>query len=115
MARSSGGGLHKYTVQEAQNVQVGQVGSTYSDGTSITGINDGVVVAITMLADTTFTTLTPDSTSFFGSAAGASTVETQDTGSADTTSGVTFPAGMTIYGRWTVIDLASGSCIAYMG
>ena len=28
---------------------------------------------------------------------------------------VTFPAGVTIYGRWTTIDLASGKLIAYIG
>lgn len=29
--------------------------------------------------------------------------------------GNVFPKGMTIYGRWTEIDLASGSLIAYIG
>ena len=28
--------------------------------------------------------------------------------------GITFPAGMTIYGRWIGFELASGSCIAYI-
>ena len=28
--------------------------------------------------------------------------------------GLTFPAGMWIYGRWTGFELASGSCIAYI-
>jgi hypothetical protein len=27
----------------------------------------------------------------------------------------TFPKGVTIYGRWTEIDLTSGLCIAYIG
>ena len=27
----------------------------------------------------------------------------------------TIPAGMTIYGRWTSIDLTSGAVIAYIG
>jgi len=31
------------------------------------------------------------------------------------TDGITFPAGMTIYGRWTAFELNSGSCIAYVG
>ena len=26
-----------------------------------------------------------------------------------------FPAGLTIYGRWTEIDIASGKLIAYLG
>ena len=28
--------------------------------------------------------------------------------------GITFPAGMTIYGRWTGFELNDGSCIAYI-
>ena len=109
------GSLHKYTVVESQNASMGQAGATIIADTATHTATSGQFVAIQFITDSAFTTLTPDSTSFFGSAAGASAVETQDTGSADTTSGVTFPAGMTIYGRWTVIDLASGSCIAYMG
>ena len=104
-----------YATNEAQNIALGQAGATIIADTNVHTVAAGQFVAIQFVTDSTFTTLTPDSTSFFGSAAGASAVETQDTGSADTTSGVTFPAGITIYGRWTVIDLASGSCIAYMG
>ena len=33
----------------------------------------------------------------------------------DTTSGITFSAGMTIYGRWTKFNLAGGTIIAYVG
>ena len=109
------GNLHKYTVVESQNASMGQAGATLIADLNVHTAVAGQFVAIQFVTDSTFTTLTPDSTSFFGSAAGASAVETQDTGSADTTSGVTFPAGITIYGRWTVIDLATGSCIAYMG
>ena len=109
------GNLHKYTVVESQNASMGQAGATLIADNNVHTASSGRFVAIQFVTDSAFTTLTPDSTSFFGSAAGASAVETQDTGSADTTSGVTFPAGITIYGRWTVIDLATGSCIAYMG
>jgi len=105
------GSLHKYTVVESQNASMGQAGATIIADTATHTATSGQFVAIQFITDTTFATLTPDSTSFFGSADGASSLEA----SPDTTSGVTFPAGMTIYGRWTVIDLASGSCIAYMG
>ena len=105
------GNLHKYTVVESQNAAMGQAGATLIADNNVHTASAGQFVAIQFVTDSTFTTLTPDSTSFFGSAAGASSVEDAP----DTTSGVTFPAGMTIYGRWTVIDLASGSCIAYMG
>lgn len=33
----------------------------------------------------------------------------------DTFTGVTFPAGVTVYGTFTVIDLTSGKCLAYFG
>ena len=111
------GSLHKYTVVESQNAAMGQAGATIIAENSIHTANAGQFVAIQFITDTTFQTLTPDSASFFGSAAGADNVETVSggTSASDTTSGITFPAGMTIYGRWSVIDLATGSCIAYMG
>jgi hypothetical protein len=51
--------------------------------------------AITMLENTVFTTLTVGNWS------------------GDSTASEIFPEGMTIYGNFTVIDLASGACIAY--
>ena len=109
------GSLHKYTVVEAQNAALGQAGATIIADTNVHTATDLTFVAITFLTDSTFTTLTPQDTYWYGSGAGASAIETQDTGSADTTASVTFPKGITIYGRWSVIDLATGSCIAYMG
>ena len=103
-------GIHKYTVQESGNAALGQAGSTYSDGTSITGISSGVVVAITMLADTTFSLLTPDNENFL-TVPGKGYEDLGDT----TTTSDTFPKGITIYGRWTVVDVNSGNIIAYFG
>ena len=41
---------------------------------------------------------------------------TQDEGSGGVVAdSVTFPKGITIYGRWIEIDLTSGMCIAYIG
>ena len=51
--------------------------------------------AITFLENTIFTTLTVGNWS------------------GDSTATETFPEGLTIYGDFTVIDLASGACIAY--
>ena len=110
------GSLHKYTVVESQNAAMGQAGATIIAETSVHTAN-GDFVAIQFITDTVFTTLTAKSDSWYGSGSGADSLETVSGGTtvSDTTSGVTFPAGLTIYGRWTVIDLASGSCIAYMG
>ena len=38
-----------------------------------------------------------------------------DTDAGGVTNSITFPAGLTIYGRWTKFTLASGSVIAYVG
>ena len=103
-------GLRTYQVNEANNVALGQIGSAYSDGTSITSLTNGVVVAITMLADTTFTTLTPETSDF---------IEVDSTGyesKGDILANTdTFPKGITIYGRWTTVDVNSGNIIAYIG
>ena len=107
------GGLHSYTVQEAQNSSMGQVGSVYldTDGTTFTPSN-GVVVAITMITDANFDVLTPEDSSKYisvggtGYGAGGDTLANTDN----------FPAGMTIYGRWTSVSVnTTGSCICYVG
>ncbi len=42
--------------------------------------------------------------------------ETTDEGSGgQVVDSVTFPKGVTIYGRWTEIDVNSGSVVAYIG
>jgi hypothetical protein len=59
--------------------------------------------AITMLEDTTFTTLTAPNWS-----AGS-------TSSIYTTSSVTYPKGLTIFGTFTAVTLLTGKIIAYKG
>ena len=103
-------GMQKYTVQESQNLGFGQAGSTYADGTSITSISSGLVVAITMLADTTFTLLTPENGNYV-TVPGKGYEDLGDT----TATSDTFPKGITIYGRWTTVDVNSGNIIAYFG
>ena len=53
-------GLQTYTVQEAENAALGQLGSAYLDGTSITTSNNRVIIAITMITDCGFDTLTSE-------------------------------------------------------
>lgn len=55
------------------------------------------IIAITFLEATVFTTLTALSSEFIS----------------DPTA--TFPAGLTLYGNYTAMDLASGSAIVYLG
>ena len=96
--------IHKYSVQESQNASLGQNGCLFEDGTDdVTGKK---IIAIQFIADSTFTTLTPESASYIGTASG--------NGDAIDSSN-SFPAGVVIFGRWTAFTLASGSVIAYLG
>jgi|TARA_R110000824_G_scaffold2912_8_gene13277 hypothetical protein len=97
-------GLHKYSVVEAQNTALGQLGAIFEDST--TAISGKKVVAIQFIEDTTFTTLTPSTSDFIGTSGGNG--DAIDTGN-------TFPQGMTIFGQWTAFTLASGSVVAYVG
>jgi len=105
---------------------LGQSGSVYTAASNeeINPPLNQVFVAITMVTDCTFDSSAglqaEDNDRWINSqdashnkAAGA---ETSTVGSGGMVSdSVTFPAGMTIYGRWIEIDVATGSCIAYIG
>ena len=96
--------ISKYTVSESNNVALGQAGCLFEDGTdAITGKK---IIGIQFLEDTTYTTLTPDSSSYIGTSGG--------NGDAIDSSN-TFPQGITVFGRWTGFTLASGSVVAYLG
>ena len=86
--------LQNLTVQEAQNASLGQAGAKFiSDNATHTGN----FVAIQCLEDTVFTTLTPsDTTNGYGVGAY----------NGNTMASETIPAGVTIYGKWTAIDLS---------
>jgi len=97
----------------------GQMGSIHVRGTdTITcGLGNRVFVAIQFLEDTTFNTatagLTPETTQLFPGSNAAVSSDIDPQGAA--TAGETFPKGITIYGRWTGFQLATGGCIAYIG
>ena len=98
-----------------EDIAFGAQGSTYtaSSSAAITPPTNNVYVAVYMLTDTTFdntTGLTAESatgsinSAGIGAGAGGQNVNS-----------VVFPAGTIIYGRWTSINLTSGSVIAYIG
>ena len=105
----------------------GQLGSVFTsvDG-AITPPSNKVFIAITFLSDTTLDStggLVADtnhnSCEFIGT-----TVAAHDATTATTNSGTggdavdvndSFPKGVTIFGRWTEIDVGSGMVIAYIG
>ena len=109
----------------------GQLGSMFLDGTAAASPPTGMVfIAITCLTDVTFdttgglladTTNTANGLEYMGTDVAAHNVadgsETAISGSVGLFVDVnnTFPKGVTIYGRWTEIDLASGTVVAYLG
>ena len=120
MAGRRQGGAQHFTVQEAQNATLRQVGSMYNDGTdAMVAPTDHVFVAITFITDTTFEASgglkAVDSDRFVNTEA-ASNPLSGSSGGVELDSSNIFPAGVTIYGRWTEIHPASGSgLIAYIG
>ena len=120
MAGRRQGGAQHFTVQEAQNSTLGQVGSMYNDGTAaMVAPTDHVFIAITFITDTTFDSsgglISVDSDRFVNTEAAANPLA-GSSGGLQLDNGNTFPAGLTIYGRWTELEPASGSgLIAYIG
>tara|TARA_R100000234_G_C4991221_1_gene175654 strand:- start:1128 stop:1526 length:399 start_codon:yes stop_codon:yes gene_type:complete len=119
----------------------GQLGSVYTTASSdaIKPPTNKVFVAITMLEDTVFDSsagLVAERVVIPGATTLAANTQTGDiyigteqpahdlaAGSETTTEGsggkvvdsVTFARGITIYGRWTEIDVSSGGVVAYIG
>jgi len=103
-------GVHKYSVQEAQNIKLGQGGymnldqaggsgggaGTDNTGTAETGVE---YVALTILEAATVTTVSNEPAIY------------------PNLSTATIPAGVTIYGRWNKVTIATSnaSAIVYKG
>ena len=98
--------LQNLTVQEAQNAALGQAGAKFISDNATHTLSTGNFVAIQCLEDTVFTALTPSDTSK-GYGVGSY--------NGNTMASETIPAGVTIYGSWTTVDLTSGLVIAYIG
>lgn len=93
------------------------IGGRDTDGTPANNVNrtDKVFVAIQFLEDTQFDAAgltSADDTMFVNDSTASTGI---DANGGATTGSVTFPKGLTIYGRWTSIKLDSGKCIAYVG
>ena len=93
------------------------IGGLDSDGTPASNVNrtTPVFVAITFLEDTVFDNAgltSEDNTMFINDTVASTGI---DANGGAVTDSVTFPKGITIYGRWTSILLDSGKCIAYLG
>jgi hypothetical protein len=93
------------------------IGGRDSDSTPASNVNrtDKVFVAIQFLEDTVFDgsgLKSEDNTQYINSEVAQTGI---DANGGAVTDSVTFPKGLTIYGRWTEILLDSGKCIAYIG
>ena len=109
-----------YTTTEAQNLALGQAGAIFIDdtGDERTTIKNGVIIAITVLEEATFTNLLSEDDhngydAWPNTASGAYNDGTEVGDNITTATG--FPAGITIYGRWTGLQLSDGAVIAYIG
>lgn len=103
--------IRNYSVLEAGNVGLGQAGSAYFNSTDTYEPQSGrVVIAIQVIDDCVFSSATVAESTDFTQQDVAEGGTNADAFGTDT-----FPAGVTIYGRWTAVDLTSGAVMIYMG
>ena len=110
------GSIMKYTVQEANNAALGQAGSVFLSGANATATappTGTAFVAITIIEDSEFKTTTglvPEEGTGRQYVSSGSGSDSKASGDSDAvTVATTFPAGLTIYGRWSSIDLNDDS------
>ena len=120
--------ISKYSVVESGNLGLGQAGSVFVDASTATAVKPPtglVFVSITFLDETIFDAsgglVAQDENQYVNTEAAA---HNESSTNATTTQGElgaqidgsnTFPAGVTIFGRWTEINIVSGMLIAYIG
>jgi hypothetical protein len=108
----------------------GQLGSAHmhnDNGETLSPPDGMVIVAITMLGNTKFDVLTPDTANsvvYSGTESndvyfGIGTTANENGNSEQVDNNIIFPEGMTIYGRWTAVSLndadTDGGIICYFG
>ena len=116
MARKRWSGINTYSVHEAQNAALGQGGNALVSGVGAVAAPDGkTIIAITFLEDTVFDSssglIAEDETRWVNSESLARNTVVSGDALSDTE---TFPAGITIYGRWTTVNLTSGLVMIYI-
>ena len=100
------GGLHQFSVQEAQNAKLGQAGYKYIDkaGTdnTVTAAAGVEYIAVTVLEDNR------------GSDASTANIATvsNDTSLWPNTTFAEVSSGTTLYGRWNKVTISGGNCTA---
>ena len=103
------------TVADLKQMELGQNGSIFAKVGNNVALSGQVFVAITFTEASVFesgsTGLVPETTYRFPSSTEGATLIVSGSEEVD---GYSFPAGLTIYGRWTAFELNSGACIAYI-
>tara|TARA_R100000234_G_scaffold3291_3_gene2742 strand:- start:2630 stop:2962 length:333 start_codon:yes stop_codon:yes gene_type:complete len=107
---------NKYTVQESNNLAIGQTHSMHLNvgAVAMTPPSNTVFIAIHILNDTRFTALVAEDPNTCIGTTGTDNSHAGGTGDVVADASV-FPAGTIIYGRWTSITLTSGLINAYCG
>ena len=107
---------YKYTVQESNNLAIGQTHSMHLNvgSQAMTPPSNTVFIAIHILNDTRFTALVAEDPNTCIGTTGVDNSHSGGTGDRINNASV-FPAGMILYGRWTSITLNSGLINAYCG
>ena len=101
-----------------EQIDIGQGGSAYLADADVdfTPPSGKVVIAITSLDDATeFNTLTPDNTDDVAYMSTATQVTQNGTNADVIPASETFPAGVTLYGRWTKVQIDAGAVLLYFG
>jgi len=110
--------INKSKKSEDLNFGFGQYGSAFIADTNLRQTNDhDVIVAITIVTDAVFAAtdkglISVSGDHFISSDGTSPSMLDRDS---NVIGGVTLPAGMTIYGRFTGLQLDSGSVICYFG
>ena len=98
---------------------LGQNGAIYVSGTTnaVTPADGTVFIAVTFVEDTVFDAGTDgligeDDTKWPSTVGTGTAIDANGGAVVDS---VTFPAGLTIFGRWTSLKIDSGKIIAYVG
>jgi hypothetical protein len=111
-----------YGFGQMGSVLIAGTAAVTSNGVTAVGANaadpagaNAVFCAITFLEDSKFASsaglVSTDNDKFVNS----DSLQTAISGNTAVTNGEVFPKGLTIYGRWTKINLATGKVIAYIG
>jgi|TARA_Y100000310_G_C20220974_1_gene595741 hypothetical protein len=85
--------IRKFSVVEASNINLGQTGNDYVTNATV---NSNTYIAITALGTTAGTETT------------TVTATSSDTNFWDSLSAIEVPAGVTIFGKWSSVQIGSG-------